>query len=117
VFHLSNPPAMEDAQFLMLTYSTGIVLIFGTFLMLYQHAWNTRVHLQLSPAAESSLRYGQRAHLLTCGLGLLSIAIALVAGDTGWIAVAGLIYGLMGPLHSWNGYRQGKALGAIDRSS
>jgi hypothetical protein len=29
--------------------------------------------------------------------------------------VAGLLYGLMGPLHAWNGYRNGAALAALDK--
>jgi hypothetical protein len=117
IVNLSRAPAMEGAQFLMLTYSMGIVLIFGTFALLYQHAWRRRRALHLSPAEEISLQFGQRAHLLTMSLGGLSIVIALIAGNTEWVAVAGLIYVLMGPIHGWNGYRQSKAEDAIGPSA
>ncbi len=116
-FQLRNAPSMEGAQFLMLTYSTGIVLIFGTFMLLYRHAWSQRRALGLSPGEEVSLRYGQRAHALTIAVGLLSIVIALAAGNSVWIGMAGLVYGLMGPLHGWNGYRLAKALEATDRAA
>jgi len=115
--NLRNAPVMEGAQFLMLTYSTGIVLIFGTFVLLYQHAWRRRAALELSPDEEISLHFGQRAHWLTLSLGVLSIVIALVAGNTGWVALAGLIYCLMGPIHAWNGYRQARAEASRVRAS
>jgi uncharacterized membrane protein len=114
IVRLRNTPAMEEAQFLMLIYSTGIVLIFGTFLLLYRHAWRQRAVLELSPAEELSLLFGRRAHWLTVSVGLTSIAIALLAGNTPWIAVAGLVYALMGPLHAWNGYRLAKAMDVLD---
>jgi hypothetical protein len=107
---------MEGAQFLMLTYSTGIVLSFGTFTLLYQHAWRRRRTLELSPAEELSLHFGQRAHILTMSVGALSIVIAMRAGNSGWIAMAGLIYVCMGPIHAWNGYRQAKAQDALERA-
>lgn len=61
---LRSAPVMEGAQFLMLIYSTGIVLIFGTLVLLYSYAWRKRAALQLSPAEEVSLHFGQRAHAL-----------------------------------------------------
>jgi uncharacterized membrane protein len=95
-----------DGTKLMLLYSTGVVLIFGVFVLLYRHAWNKRKLLQLTEKDELSLRYGQRAHLLSMGLGLASLAIVVTTDLAG---VGGVIYGLMGPLHAWNGYRAGKA--------
>jgi hypothetical protein len=43
-------------------------------------------------------------------------SIALVTGNTGWIAVAGR-YDFLGPIHGWNAYRHAKALDAIGRSA
>ena len=46
----------------MLLYSTGVVLIFLVFVMLYRHAWKKRAALGLTKRDELSLRFGQRAH-------------------------------------------------------
>jgi uncharacterized membrane protein len=108
MFRLTNPPAMQEGQFLMLTYSAGVVLIFGTFALLYRNAWWRRREIGLSAEEEIALKYGHRGHTLTVSVGLLSLALALVAGQSPWLA--GVVYILMGPIHAWNGYRQGKAL-------
>ncbi len=113
LFRLPGAPAMEDARFLMLIYSAGIVLIFGTFVLLYRHARRRRVELGLSPGDEISLHFGERAHWLTLTLGLVSMVLALALGNSAWVAVAGLVYCLMGPLHAWNGYRHAKAIEAL----
>jgi uncharacterized membrane protein len=97
----------DDSQMLMLLYSSGVVMIFGTFVLLYRHAWRRRVPLALSPVALLQLRYGARAHLISTSLGIMSLVIAIAS--PGLAGVAGLIYCLMGPLHGWNGYAAGKA--------
>ena len=107
-FHGSS----NDGAALMLLYSTGVVLIFFVFVMLYRHAWKKRATLDLTEKDELSLKFGQRAHLLSMGLGLVSLAIVLVDGDLA--AIGGMIYGLMGPLHAWNGYQSGKAHSKLD---
>jgi hypothetical protein len=94
-----------------------VVLIFFVFVMLYRHAWKKRAKLELTKREELSLKYGQRAHLISMSLGLTSLAIALVAS---WMRptlafVAGMIYMLMGPLHAWNGYQSGKAHSEFDK--
>ena len=96
-----------DGASLMMLYSTGVVLIFLVFVLLYRHAWSKRATLDLTEKEELSLKFGLRAHLISMGLGLTSLAIVVVNG--GWAAIAGMLYGLMGPLHAWNGYRAGKA--------
>jgi uncharacterized membrane protein len=111
VFGLDRPEIRTDipdeVRTLMLLYSTGVLLIFGLFVLLYLHAGRRRAALALSPAEEVQLRFGRRAHLLSCTVAALSIAIVF-SGIPAWIG--GVIYGLMGPLHGWNGYRMGKAL-------
>jgi uncharacterized membrane protein len=114
LFQLPNRPSLDDARYVMLIYSGGIILIFGTFLLLYQHAWRQRRALGLSAADEINLRHGLRAHGISTSLGVISIALASVLPPQ-WLALAGLLYGLMGPLHAWNGYRNGAALAALDK--
>jgi uncharacterized membrane protein len=105
--------AANDGAALMLLYSTGIVLIFFVFVMLYRHAWQKRATLDLTEKEELSLKFGQRAHLISMGLGLMSLAIVLLNRELA--AIGGMIYGLMGPLHAWNGYQSGRAHSRLDK--
>jgi uncharacterized membrane protein len=97
----------EDGRLVMLLYSAGVVMIFGCFTMLYRHATKRADMLELDRAARLQLSYGMRSHLISLGLGVLSIAIATMSAAL--VPIAGMIYGLMGPLHAWNGYAAGKA--------
>jgi len=110
LFELDDRPTVErveQVRTLMLLYSGGIVLIFGTFVALYRHAWGHRDRLRLSPAEVIQLRFGLRAHVLSLSLGVASMIIALVSVRLAFFA--GIIYVLMGPLQAWNGYAQGRA--------
>jgi uncharacterized membrane protein len=107
-------PRDWDAQFVMLTYSVGVALIFGTFVLLYQHAWRRRASLVLDPEDLITLRFKKRAHVISTCLGLTSIALAAVVSERAmWIP--GVLYGLMGPLHAMNGFRAGRAQEALAR--
>jgi uncharacterized membrane protein len=94
-----------DGVLLMVLYSAGVVLIFGVFLLLYRHAWKGRGELDLDESGVIALQYGMRSHAISMGLGVTSLAMLAVA--PAWLA--GVLYGLMGPLHAWNGYRAGAA--------
>jgi len=91
----------------MMLYSAGVVAIFGVFVLLYLHAWRRRAMLNLSRSEETTLRFSMRAHVLSAALGVVSLGIVVVRPS--WAAFAGMLYGLMGPLHAWNGYRAGVA--------
>ena len=101
-----------DTRFVMLTYSTGVALIFGTFVLLYLHAWSRRRALDLDPSDLITLRFKGRAHMISTALGLTSIAIASVI-DERLMAIPGVLYGLMGPLHGFNGWQAGRAHAAL----
>lgn len=103
----------DDSQMLMLLYSSGVVMIFGTFALLYRHAWGRRAQLGLTPADLIALKYGSRAHLISMCLGFVSLAIAIA--NPSLAGLAGLIYCLMGPLHGWNGYAGGRAAELMKR--
>lgn len=91
----------------MVIYSAGVVLVFGTFLLLHHRAWQLRDQLQLDALQLTELRYAVRGHLISAGLGVVSlILVGLMPHQPGW---GGMIYGLMGPLHGWNGYRGARA--------
>jgi uncharacterized membrane protein len=92
----------------MVMYSCGVILVFGTFMLLHLHAWRKRDELGLDESERVALRFGARGHIISTGLGFVSLALVwLIPHQT---AYAGMIYGLMGPLHGWNGYQAGKIL-------
>jgi uncharacterized membrane protein len=102
-----EPLLAMDGAYVMLLYSGGVVLIFAVFTLLHRHAWNRREALGLSAAERLTLAYSTRAHVLSAGVGLVSIAIALAFPRHSQFA--GWIYGLMGPLHGVNGHLAGRA--------
>jgi uncharacterized membrane protein len=101
-----------DGQFVMVLYSSGVVAIFVTFVLLHWHVRRRRHALGLDERALTELHYATRAHVISASLGVTSLAFALAFGRLA--GLAGLLYGLMGPLHAWNGYRAGQALARID---
>jgi uncharacterized membrane protein len=91
-----------DGRLIMFMYSSGVLLIFGTFVMLHRHAWRQRASLGLDETELSSLRFGMRSQLLSTGIAVASILLLFaIPRDSQY---AGWIYFLMGPLHAWNGY-------------
>ena len=103
----SNAPQLANGNELLMLYSAGVVMIFGTFLLLYRHARSLTTGL--SPTDVVDMRFAARAHAISALLGLTSVSIAALGYIAGWEAlagIAGVIYILMGPLHAWNG-RQG----------
>ena len=114
---------MQHGDIVMLLYSSGVVLIFGTFVAMYRHAWRKRAQLGLSPTDIVELQSGMRGHMISGGLGVASMAIVGVAELIGensarWLGPAsGFIYILMGPLHTWNGVKTGKALSTLKKNA
>jgi uncharacterized membrane protein len=106
----ANAPGLANGNELLMLYSTGVVMIFGTFLLLYRHA---RTLTESMPAAEAvDMQFAARAHAISALLGLTSTSIAAFGYFAGWEPVAGIagaIYFLMGPLHAWNGRQLGRA--------
>jgi uncharacterized membrane protein len=106
------PRAAELAGPMVMTlYSTGVLIIFGVFALLHLHAWRCRHELDLTSSEEIILRFGLRAHLLSAGLAAGSLLLVWLMPQQTFYA--GIIYGLMGPLHAWNGYGRGAALARL----
>ena len=101
-----DAPRMQSGRLLMYMYSGGVVLVFSTFVALYWHAWRRRRDLDLDASELVTLRFGRRAHLISVGIGLFSLALNYLTALPG---LAGMIYFLMGPMHGWNGYLAHKA--------
>jgi uncharacterized membrane protein len=111
-FGLGGPgaPRLEAGNQLLLLYSGGVVMIFGTFLLLYRHA--RRLTPPRSPSDDVEMRYAARAHAISALLGVVSTAIAAVGYLGDWELLggfAGAVYFFMGPLHGWNGHQASKA--------
>jgi len=95
-----------DGPTVMTLYSTGVLIIFGVFMLLHAHAWTKRHELELSPFDEVVLQYTKRAHMLSAGLAVVSLILVwLMPTQTAW---AGIIYALMRPPHGWHGYQSGQ---------
>jgi uncharacterized membrane protein len=95
----------------MVMYSAGVILVFGTFMLLHLHAWRKRDELGLDNAERVALRFGARGHMISTGLGFVSLALVWLFPQQ--TAYAGIVYVLMGPLHGWNGYQAGKTKAAL----
>ena len=106
-FGVPDSPELGNGRLLMLLYSSGVVVIFTTIALLYVHAWWRRHDLNLTQLEQVALRYGGRAHVLTAFVGVLSILIVTVRPQ--WPHIAGLVYFLIGPLQTLNGFQAGKA--------
>jgi hypothetical protein len=105
-------PGGFDGRFVMKTYSVGLLAIFVVFVVLYRHAWARRETLALDPTELVTLRFNQRAHIITMLLSLTSLGLAFGL-PSDWVAISGVLYALMGPLHAWNGFRMHRALEAL----
>ena len=101
-----DAPPLRNGTLLMYLYSTGVVLVFATFMLLYWHAWRRRRQLDLDASELLVLQFGWRAHFISVAIGLLSLAINYALDLPG---LAGMIYILMGPVQGWNGYMAHKA--------
>ena len=109
----ANPlPASWDGRFVMQIYSFGLLAIFGVFVLLYRHAWTRREPLALDQTELVTLRFNTRAHAISMALALVSLVLAFSLPPN-WVAISGMLYGLMGPLHMWNGFRMHRALATL----
>jgi uncharacterized membrane protein len=101
---LPRGAAFDDGRFVLLVYSCGVFVIFGTFVLLYRHAARRQGELDLDPTDRVTLRFKTRAHTISTLLAVASLALSAFLPPR-WTFLGGIIYALMGPLHAWNGYR------------
>ena len=93
-------------------YGAGYVVLFGMFALLYHHAYRRRELLELTEVETFDLRAQGGAHLVSAGVGLLSIAVALLTPGR-WPQFAGFVYFLMGPMHWVYGVTVGRRRRAV----
>jgi uncharacterized membrane protein len=95
---------VSDAQMgqMMIVFSVGYVAVFGVFALLYRRALAKRGELELNPLEVLDTRTELRENILHVIIGLFSIALAS-RGSAGFVALAGFIYILIGPVMTVNG--------------
>jgi uncharacterized membrane protein len=104
LFGMRPPIAMTewDARMLMWVYSAGFVAMMLVFVLLYRNQYRRRAAFGLTEEQTFAARTGARTHVLSAGVGMVSIALALVLPiEQLWIA--GLVYILQGPIQWRNG--------------
>lgn len=94
-------------------YGAGFVVLFGMFALLYLHAYRRREQLELSEIETFDLRAHGGAHLVSAGVGLLAVVVALFAPPP-WPQFSGFVYFLMGPMHWIYGVTVGRRRRAFE---
>jgi len=88
-------------------YGFGFLLLFVMFALLYARAYSKRIELDLSPIEVFDTKMFAGHHLVSAGVGLIAVLIALY-GPRRFVFVSPMAFGLMGPLHWLFGSRAGK---------
>ena len=88
-------------------YSVGFIAIFVLFALLYRHALSRRNELALSELETFDARTAVGHHVISAGVGMISLAIASLA-PLGFAPIAPTSFCLMGPVHFWYGSRSGR---------
>jgi Endosomal/lysosomal potassium channel TMEM175 len=88
-------------------YSIGFIAIFVLFAMFYWRALARRDELALSELEVFDARRNIGHHLISAGVGFVSLAIASF-GPLQLAPIAPTTYCLMGPVHFWYGSRSGR---------
>ncbi|HZH32182.1 MAG TPA: TMEM175 family protein [Pyrinomonadaceae bacterium] len=109
--------AVEHSQMgkLMMVFSIGYVAVFGVFAVLYRRAYVKRGELELNPLEVLDTRTELMENILHVCIGLLSIGLASV-GTAGFVALAGFIYMLVGPVMTVHGWIMGKKRKRLEAS-
>jgi hypothetical protein len=100
---------------MMIVFSVGYVAVFGVFSLLYWRAYTKRGELDLNPLEVLDTRTELTENILHMGIGLLSIGLASL-DSRGFVALAGFIYMLIGPVMTINGMIMAKKRRKLEAS-
>ncbi|HEU4887944.1 MAG TPA: TMEM175 family protein [Thermoanaerobaculia bacterium] len=103
-----------NGRSLMIIYGLGFIGIFALFFLLYGHAWRLRDELELNQVEIYDTITSLWLYTSYIAIGLLSCTIAFFAKGR-YIAYAGLIYWLIGPVSGFIGYKRGNARLRVER--
>lgn len=104
---------LADARRLMSAYSAGFVAVFGVLALLYAHAWRRRQQIGLDAIGVFDAVAGMKRHAVSVGIGLLSIALALLAPGS-WLWLSGMSFMLLGPAHAAYGTMNARARARLE---
>lgn len=104
---------LSEGRTLLVVYGLGGTAVFVVFALLYRHAWRLRDELDLNPLERYDTRAGIVENLLTAGVPLLSVLLALVLPEN-LVGLAGWIYLSYGPVLTWYGIRDGRGRRALE---
>lgn len=93
----------SQGPLLMEIFGAGFVAVQLVFVLLYLRAYSLRDALELDASELLMTRKQVQSFLLNVSVGLASVVIAVLGGE-GWTSWAGLVYFLIGPLQTINGF-------------
>jgi uncharacterized membrane protein len=106
----------EQLPRIFVIYGAGFVVLFTMFALLYHHAWRCRRELRLTPLEVFDVRRSIGEHLVSAGVGLVAVGVALVA-PMPFSVLSGFTYFLMGPAHWAFGVASGRRRKALARQA
>ena len=105
----------SQGPLLFVIYGAGFIAVQLVFILLYLRAYTLRDALELDALELLVTRKEIQSFLLNVLIGLASIGIAILGGEA-WTSWAGLIYFLIGPLQTVNGFAMGSRIRAMEGS-
>ncbi|HLL14486.1 MAG TPA: TMEM175 family protein [Pyrinomonadaceae bacterium] len=112
---LVAPVANGQMGQMMMVFSVGYVAVFTVFALLYWRAYAKRGELELNPLEVLDTRTELRENILHTLIGLVSIGLA-GRGTRGFVALAGFIYMLIGPVMTVHGMIMAKKRKRLEAS-
>jgi|SRR5882672_7073195 len=112
-FEMHDAPQLEGAgqvQTLYVIYGLGFAGAWSLYALLYAHAWRLRAQLELDAAEQLHTRASLLENLIYVAVCLLSITLALTTSND-WLP--GVIYFLLAPLQTLNGWWHGSRARAL----
>jgi uncharacterized membrane protein len=115
---LTPPPHLVQMTFPQLAsaaaiYGFGFFILFIMFALLYRHAYNKRDELNLRPLEVFDVKMFAGHHLVSAGIGLLALLVALAA-PVQLAFFSPMCFALMGPAHWWFGAHSAKRRRALE---
>ncbi len=110
---IESPVSEAQGPLLMIIFGVGYMAVHLLFALLYSYAYRKRVALDLNALELVETRESIEFFVMSAGLGLLSIAIAVIGGAkyTGW---AGNAYWLVAVIRTISGTRSGRRRRALN---
>ncbi|MDB4948372.1 MAG: hypothetical protein JWM27_1021 [Gemmatimonadetes bacterium] len=108
--HVPVFTSMNEPRQMMVVFGLGYVAVFFLFAMMHLRAHRLADELALSPRERFETRAGATEALLNVAIGLLSIAVSLTAPGNSAAAFGGLVYMLVGPVMTANGFAKARRM-------